>query len=116
VDWVDKVVKPWAESKQGRPTIVILDEFSAYLTTPTRRARSVLGCHLVTIPDGYTWRLQVMDVELNKPFKDGLRDQFNIWQSASVDVNDKPQRYNVAKCNKASFSRLKQQSIFSTWI
>jgi DDE superfamily endonuclease len=76
VDWVDKVVRPWAESKQGRPTIVIMDEFSAHLTTPTRRALSALGCHLVTIPGRYTWRLQVMDVGLIKPFKDGLRDEF----------------------------------------
>jgi hypothetical protein len=56
-----------------------------------------------------------MDVGLNKQFKDGIRDQFNVWQSASVDVNIKLQRYDVAKWIKDSFARLKQQSITNSW-
>jgi DDE superfamily endonuclease/CENP-B N-terminal DNA-binding domain len=113
-DWIVKVIQPWVRSKNGRSTIVILDEFSAHLTSSTKDALEALGCHLVTIPGGYTWRLQVMDVGLNKPFKDYLRDEYDRWQEGA-DAFDTPDRTDVAKWIKNSFDQLTQSSIRNTW-
>jgi hypothetical protein len=43
------------------------------------------------VPGGYTSRLQVMDVGLNKPFKDRVRDQYDEW-FMTVPSGSKPQR------------------------
>jgi DDE superfamily endonuclease len=48
LDWVEKVLRPWCNARVG-PTIVILDEFSAHLTTATRRAIADLEFHLETV-------------------------------------------------------------------
>jgi DDE superfamily endonuclease len=102
LDWIAKVIGPWVRSKNGRPTIVILDEFSAHLTSNTKDALEALGCNLVTITGGYTWLLQVMDVGLNKPFKNYLRDDYNCWQEGA-NVFDTPDRTDVAVWIKKNF-------------
>jgi DDE superfamily endonuclease len=79
IDWIEKVHQPWVELKQGRPTMVILDEFSAHLTKTPRDALSNLGCHLETIPGAYRWRLQVMSVGLYDLFQDVVRHLFDMW-------------------------------------
>jgi hypothetical protein len=43
----------------------------------------------------HTSRLQVMDVGLNKPFKDRVRDQYDEW-FMTVPSGSKPQRSDVA--------------------
>jgi hypothetical protein len=68
-----------------------LDEFSDHLTASTKDALGALGCHLVNIQGGYTWRLQVMDVGLNRPFKDFLRNEYDCWQEIAY-VFDTPSR------------------------
>ena len=78
LDWISKVLEPWARSKIG-PTIILIDECSCHLTKLVSDRIIEIGGHLEFIPAGYTAKLQVLDVGLNKPFKDKIRDSYDDW-------------------------------------
>jgi DDE superfamily endonuclease len=113
VDWATEVFAPWAETKVG-PTILILDEFSGHLTGAVRDAIIASGAFVVYIPGGYTWRLQVMDVGINKPFKDKVRDAYDDWYMAG-NFQNKPQRQDVASWIKASYDAITMATINNSW-
>lgn len=112
LDWIDQVWRPWAESKTG-PTMLILDEFTAHMTHEVRKRIADCGTHLEFVPGGYTSRLQVMDVGLNKPFKDYIRDQYDLWFLSAGDT--KPHRTEVAAWIAYSWEHLPRSAIIRTW-
>jgi hypothetical protein len=113
VDWVSKVIRPWTESKDG-PCMIILDEFTGHMTADVRDAIVDCGAFVEYVPGGYTWRLQVMDVGVNKPFKDYIRDEYDRWFFGQP-MNAKPQREDVAKWIKTAFESIKDSTIKKTW-
>jgi DDE superfamily endonuclease len=113
VDWVEKVIRPWTESKDG-PCMIILDEFTGHMTCEVRDAIVDCGAFVEYVPGGYTWRLQVMDVGVNKPFKDYIRDEFDRWFFGRA-INAKPQREDVARWIKKAFESIKDSTIKKTW-
>jgi hypothetical protein len=113
VDWVEKVYRPWCRTKTG-PTILILDEFTGHQTKEVRDAVVDCGGFVEYIPGGYTWKLQVMDVGLNKPFKDRIRDEYDRWFFAN-ECQGKPHRDNIARWVKASFDSITTTNINNTW-
>ena len=113
VDWIYKVYAPWAATKDG-PTMLILDEFSGHMTGEVRDAVVDCGGFLEFIPGGYTWRLQVMDVGVNKTFKDSIRDAHDQW-AYEAGYNAKPQRCNVATWIKSSYDNIRPSTIVKTW-
>jgi hypothetical protein len=88
--WIEKVWKPWADKQVGT-TMCIIDEFRGHLTTAVRCAVSDCDTVLVIIPGGYTSKLQVMDVGLNKPFKEKIRRHYQEWFMVAV-ANQKKQQ------------------------
>jgi transposase-like protein len=112
LDWIDQVWKPWTATKTG-PTMLILDEFTAHMTHEVRRKIADCGTHLEFVPGGYTSRLQVMDVGLNKPFKDCIRDQYDLWFLTAGD--SKPHRTEVAAWIASSWEQLQESTILRTW-
>jgi hypothetical protein len=112
LDWVEQVWEPWTRTKTG-PTMLILDEFTAHMTHEVRKKIADCGTHLEFIPGGYTSRLQVMDVGLNKPFKDCIRDQYDMWFLTAGD--SKPQRTGVATWIAQSWESLQDSTIMRTW-
>ena len=113
LDWVEKCFRPWAEATAG-PKILILDEFSGHMTTEVRAAVVDCGVFLEFIPGGYTWRLQVLDVGINKPFKNHLRDSYDTWFSGN-DYDAKPQRSDVATWVKDAMNAVEKSTIKRTW-
>jgi hypothetical protein len=94
--------------------MLILDEFSAHMTDEVRRAYAECGTFLELVPGGYTSRLQVMDVGINKPFKDRVRDQYDEW-FMTVPSGSKPQRPDVATWIAKSWLDLPTSAIANTW-
>jgi DDE superfamily endonuclease len=113
VEWLEKIYQPWAREK-GEPTILILDEFAGHMTSEVRDAVSSVGGHLILIPGGYTWKLQVMDIGLNKPFKNKIRDIYDDW-GYTHDYNAKPQREDVAYWIKYAWDNVTYQTMIRTW-
>ena len=68
MEWIDRVWAPFVRCRRG-PTMLLLDAFSAHLVSPVEKKLSEMGTLVEIIPRGYTSKLQVMDVGLNRPFK-----------------------------------------------
>ena len=56
-----------------------LDSYRAHLTEGVKKTVKQMKSDLVIIPGGMTSQLQVLDVVVNKPFKDNLRKQYSAW-------------------------------------
>lgn len=113
LQWVSAVWKPFADSKEG-PTMLIIDEHPAHLVSEFRQAVAACGTFLEFVPRGYTSKLQVMDVGLNKPFKDRIREQVNLFMLVNQS-NDKPSRQTVAKWVKDSWYAIPSSFVTNTW-
>ena len=79
-DWLNTV---W--SKVGglghRKSMLVWDSFRVHLSNPVRRTLQSLNTECAVIPGGMTGILQPLDVSINKPFKDRLR---NKWQHCMI--------------------------------
>uniref|UniRef100_A0A668A962 HTH CENPB-type domain-containing protein n=1 Tax=Myripristis murdjan TaxID=586833 RepID=A0A668A962_9TELE len=79
VDWL-KVV--WGRRRGGlrkKRNMLILDAFRGHLSDPVKKQVKAMNGDLVIIPGGMTSQLQVLDVVVNKPFKDNLRKKYTEW-------------------------------------
>jgi hypothetical protein len=56
-----------------------MDEFSAHMTTAVRQALTNCDTEVKFVLAGYTSKLQVMDVGLNRPFKDAIQQEFELF-------------------------------------
>jgi hypothetical protein len=57
------------------PCLLCLDAFCAYLTLAVSSVFKQQGVTLSVIPGGYTGYIQPLDVSLNKPLKDLIKDK-----------------------------------------
>ena len=60
----------------NQPSMLVLDAFKGHLTDSVKNQLRKMKTELVVIPGGMTSVLQQMDVSINKPFKDRLRQQY----------------------------------------
>ena len=114
LDWVEQVWKPWTATKNGAQTMLILDEFSAHMTFDVRRAIADCGTYLEFVTGGYTSRLQVMDVGLNKPFKNHYRNSYDAW-FMSATQGTKPLRSDVSRWIAESWAEIGDSVIQNSW-
>jgi len=59
----------------NQPPMLVLDAFKGHLTDSVKNQLSKMKTERVVIPGGMTLVLQPMDVSINKPFKDRLKQQ-----------------------------------------
>jgi hypothetical protein len=57
----------------------VLDAFKGHLTDSVKNQLRKMKTELVVIPGGMTSVLQPMDISINKPFEDRLRQQYLTW-------------------------------------
>ena len=88
--WMDKsLVKDWLNSiwiKVGgllrKRNLLVWDSFRAHLSDNVKRVLKSSRTDVAVIPGGMTSLLQPLDVGVNKPFKDNLRQYWNEWMLA----------------------------------
>lgn len=112
--WIEKVWKPFRIECEGAVTLLILDKFKGYMTSAVRPAIADLNTELEFVPAGYTSKLQVMDVGLNKPFKDRLCQEVDDWMVLNPPAT-KPQRKHVARWISDAWFSIREQMIENTW-
>ena len=93
---------------------MILDELSAHMTTDVRNAIADCGLYLEFVTGGYTSWLQVMDIGLNKPFKNHYRDQYNLWFMTLPD-GIKPRRQDIACWVENSWAQIGNSIMTNSW-
>ena len=72
------------------------------------------GTEVDTIAAGYTGRLQVLDVGINKPFKGYIKDEYEIFMRENPH-GTKPSRVDVANWISVAWQKLMPLTICNTW-
>jgi hypothetical protein len=68
------------------------------------------------IPGGYTSKLQVMDVGINKPFQDLMRDTYDEWFMGVNIRSAKPNRTDIAKwVVNTWYDHITSKMIYNAW-
>lgn len=114
LNWIEVVWKPFTQARDNVLTYLILDECRTHLTTNVKKAFELLNTEVEYIPGGYTSKLQVLDVGINKPFKNYMRYEFDCWMTTTTN-NYKPQRSNVAEWILTAWNKVTSSTITNTW-
>jgi len=90
-DYLNKVLIPYVERKRLElhlgsryPAVVMFDNFKAQCTAEILKMLDDSHIYVILIPPNCTDRLQPMDLSVNKPAKDFLRNKFQTWYSKQV--------------------------------
>ena len=105
--WMNEdLVKDWLNtvwSKVGglshRKSMLVWDSFRAHLSNPVRRTLQSLNTECAVIPGGMTGILQPLDVSINKPFKDHLRNKWQQWMISGEHTLTASGRMRKAELN-----------------
>ena len=114
VDWVNKVWGPCTK-RVGGPTLLILDEARTHFTPDVRQLLNSCGTEVEYIPPRYTSKLQQMDVGMNKPFKDRMRECVEDFM-VTYGVDKKPVRRDILHWIKKSWNEIPESVLVKTWI
>ena len=78
--------------------------------------RAIQGCgtEVDFIPGGYTGAVQVLDKDVNKPFKHFVQQEYELWMVANQD-GVKPGRSDIARWVFNSWERVTAETIRNTW-
>ena len=82
LEWIKKI---WVVYTKKRPSLLILDCFSAHLTEEVQDLFAQYNTTVIVIPGGCTSVLQPLDVSINKPVKGILR---YLWEQYMLEQSD----------------------------
>ena len=77
--WIEKVWRCRAGSLNKPQSLLVWDSFSAHLVDSAKRELRENNTTTAVIPGGLTSVVQPLDVCLNKPFKDRVREKWCTW-------------------------------------
>ena len=83
-DLVTKLFPLWQEE-----TIFLRDSFSVHLMEKIVTRLESLNVHQIIIPAGMTGELQPLDVGINKPFKDYVKEEYRQWRMNNISFTAK---------------------------
>ena len=88
-----------------------MDEFPAHKTQEVLNTCEEIGLKTFLIPGGFTNCLQLLDVSLNKPFKQYLKDEWDIWFNGPAEFTKngnrkKPSYENIFQMVSSSLIKL----------
>ena len=78
-DWLNVVWNKRQNATLRRRSLLVWDQFRAHLTQQVKQETVKLNTDLAVIPGGLISVLQPLDVCLNKPFKEKMRQKWNEW-------------------------------------
>ena len=110
--WVELVWVPFTKGKSS-PCYLIVDDFSAHKTSAVRSAISECGSSYDIVEPGYTGKLQVCDVGINKPFKDKYNELFLSFRFNHPKL--KPNRPLVSQWIITAWGQVTTDCITNTW-
>lgn len=82
--WIEKVWRSRIGGLGRRRSLLVLDSFEAHKTEQVKRSFKSENTDLAVIPGGLTSVLQPLDVCLNKPFKDRVRQKWMAWMAEGI--------------------------------
>ena len=110
--WIEKVWRLFCEDKPA--TYLIMDQCKVHMMNSTVSQLQYLGTEVEFILAGYTSRLQVLDVGIDKPFKDYLRSAYEEYMITNSG-NKAPSRLIVSQWIQTAWESIRDSSITNTW-
>lgn len=83
IDWLKTVWNRRPGALLKMKGMLALDAFRGHLTPQVKKEVEAMNTDLVIIPGGMTSQLQVLDVVVNKPFKDHMRKKYEWMLSGN---------------------------------
>ncbi|CAG8709708.1 37275_t:CDS:2 [Gigaspora margarita] len=80
-EWLEAVWKQ-RPGGQNKRSLLVFDSFEGHLTTIVKNKYYDMNTVLGVIPSGLTSVVQPLNISINKPFKDQLREKWNIISNA----------------------------------
>ena len=89
VQYIENILYPYVESTRQQlgcdcPALVIIDNFKGQVTTTVNELLDSHNIHTCLLPPNTTDHLQQLDIAVNKPAKDFLRQKFDEWYTQQV--------------------------------
>ena len=82
--WIEKIWRSRIGGLGRRRSLLVLDSFQAHKTEQVEGSFKSENTDFVVIPGGLTSVLQPLDVCLNKPFKDRVRQKWVEWMAEGI--------------------------------
>ena len=89
IDYIKEIIIPYVDRQrelleEEKPALVIMDNFKGQITSAVNALLEKNNIHVCLLPPNTTDRLQPLDVSVNKPAKDILKQQFEDWYTAEI--------------------------------
>ncbi len=91
-----------------------MDDFSVYMMSECVNSIQDCGTEVDFVLGGYTSKLQVIDVGINKPFKGYIKECYERFMVANED-DVKVSRSDVAKWVEEAWNKVSVNAICNTW-
>jgi len=79
LEWLKIVWGRRPRTLLNQSSMLVLDAYKWHLIDSVKNPLRKMKTELVIIPGGMTSVLQPMDLSINKPFEDRLRQQYTTW-------------------------------------
>ena len=80
--WVDKCFKARPGGFFSAKSLLIADAMTAHKDQNVQSHLNQNGAHIAIIPGGLTSKLQPLDIAVNKPFKQFIRQEWDKWMQS----------------------------------
>lgn len=87
VQYLEHIILPYVarmRESEEEPALVIMDNFKGQITAKINSILEDNNIHVCLLPPNTTDLLQPMDISVNKPAKEFLRNEFQLWYSEKV--------------------------------
>ncbi len=108
--WTDSIWNQFSLSNQ--PKYLLMDSCAVHETAAIKEAPGNHGTKVLYTPRGFTSRLQVLDVGVNKPLKQYMRQQFETFVLSN---GQKIERLHIIRWVIGSTERITKETITNTW-
>ena len=122
--YIEKILLPFIVKEKANlklesshPALVLFDCFRGRTTEEIKAMLLKNNIISIQIPPNCTYKLQPLDVSINKPMKDELRGKFHVWYASEVEKQMKEVPVEKVKVD-VSMSNIKGRStnwIISSW-
>ena len=120
IEYVETIIVPYVERmRDGEeiPALVIMDNFKGQITQKVNSLLEENNIHICLLPPNTTDRLQPMDLSVNKPAKEFLRQKFQVWYSERVlEQFEGEDDMDIADLNPISLSMPILKELGAKWL
>jgi transposase-like protein len=119
INWVTRILKPYVESApDGVVPLLLLDSYRCHMMGNVVKSIQEIGVEVQHIPGGCTSLCQPVDIGVNKPLKNKLKDHWESWMIAEgilTNTTSPPCRKQVAEWVKLAMGDVTTTSVFNSW-